>query len=207
MSERRAPYLIDLRTLVMVGSAIVVAGAIAALFVWMTPRAAAREVRAACAGLRSNPRNSALGLLPVQAPELVAPDYTGKPFHLSDLHGKVVLLNFWGSWCSVCKSEKPGLATFTDEMAQDGFEVVTVASDVNFDSIKRVLPKGAPYTVLLDQTAEDGEVGAIAHSWGVKAVPESFIIDRDGKIRMYLDNRRDWDGDIARTCIQSIIDE
>lgn len=207
MSERRSPFLVDLRSLVMIGAAVVVAGAVAVLFVWMTPRAAAREVRAACTGLQSSPTNPALGTLPVPAPDLVAIDYTGKQVHLSDYRGKVVLLNFWGSWCSVCKSEKPSLAAMTRDMAQDGFEVLTVASDVNFDSIKRVLPTGAPYDVLLDQTAEDGEVGAIAHSWGVKAVPESFIIDKDGKVRMYLVNKRDWRGDIARTCLQSMIDE
>lgn len=207
MSERHAPFRIDVRSLLLVGLAVVVAGSIAALFVWMTPRAAAREVRAACAGLAADPVNSALGQLPVQAPDLVAPDYTGRPVHLSELRGKVVVLNFWGSWCSVCKSEKPSLSAMTRDLAQDGFEVVTVASDVNWDSIKRVLPNGAPYRVLLDQTAEDGEVGAIAHSWGVKAVPETFIIDKQGKVRMYVVNKRDWRGDIARTCIQSLIDE
>jgi peroxiredoxin len=207
MSEPRSRYLVDLRSLVMVGTAVTVAGAIAVLFVWMTPRAAAREVRAACTGLQSAPTNEKLGKLPVQAPELVALDYTGKQVKLSDYLGKVVVLNFWGSWCSVCKSEKPSLAAMTSDLAQDGFEVVTIASDVGWDSVKRVLPDGAPYTVLLDQTAEDGEVGAIAHSWGVKAVPETFIIDKKGQVRMYLVNKRDWRGDIARTCLQSIIDE
>ena len=120
---------------------------------------------------------------------------------------KVVVLNFWGSWCSVCKSEKPSLTAFTRDLAQDGFEVVTVASDASWDAVRRVLPDGAPYRVLLDQTAEDGEVGSIAHSWGVKAVPETFIIDKQGKVRMYLVNKRDWRGDIACTCVQSLIDE
>ncbi len=207
MSESRSAYQVDLRTVVMVGAAVLVTGAIAALFVWMTPRAAAREVRAACTGLASDPTNPVLGRLPVAAPELTAPDYTGRMVKLSELRGKVVVLNFWGSWCSVCKSEKPSLSAMTRDLAQDGFEVVTVASDVNWDAIKRVLPNGAPYQVLLDQTAEDGEVGNIAHSWGVKAVPETFIIDKKGQVRMYLVNKRDWRGDIAHTCIQSLIDE
>ena len=191
----------------MIASAALVAGAIAVLFVWMTPRAAAREVRAACNGLMSSPRNEVLGALPVKAPDLVAPDHTGAMVRLSDYRGKVVVLNFWGSWCSVCKAEKPSLTAMTNDLAQDDFEVITVSSDVDWDSIKRVLPKGAPYRVLLDQTAEDGEVGAIARAWGVKAVPETFVIDKAGMVRMYLVNKRDWTGDIARTCLQSIIDE
>jgi peroxiredoxin len=207
MSERPAPILIDLRTLLAVGGAVLGAGAMAALFVWMTPRAAAREVRAACAGLMSSPTNPALGKLPVKAPELTAPDHTGAMVKLSDLRGKVVVLNFWASWCSVCKSEKPSLSSMTRDMAQDGFEVLTVSSDTGWDSIRRVLPNGAPYRVLLDQTAEDGEVGPIARAWGIKAVPETFVIDKNGMVRMYLVNKRDWRGDIAHTCLQSLIDE
>ena len=207
MAERRAPYLVDLRSLVMVGLAVLVGGSIAALFVWMTPRAAAREVRAACTGMMSSPTNPALGRLPVAAPELTAPDHTGRMVNLSELRGKVVVLNFWGSWCSVCKSEKPSLSSMTRELAQDGFEVLTVSSDTSWDAIKRVLPDGAPYRVLLDQTAEDGEVGPIARAWGIKAVPETFIIDKQGMVRMYLVNKRDWRGDIAHTCLQSLIDE
>lgn len=210
MSERRTPYLVDLRSLAMVGAAVVVSGAIAALFVWMTPRAAAREVRAACDGLGSERTNPVLGPLPIPAekvPDLAAPDHTGQIVRLADLRGKVVLLNFWGSWCSVCKSEKPSLSSITRDLASDDFEVLTVASDTDWEAIKRALPKGAPYRVLLDQTAEDGEVGNIAHAWGVKAVPESFIIDKKGVVRYYLANKRDWRGDIAHTCLQAIIDE
>ena len=206
MSEPRT-YLVDVRSLALVGVAALAAGSIAALFVWMTPRAAAREVRAACTGMQSAPTNPVLGRLPVAAPDLAAPDHTGRVVHLSELRGKVVVLNFWGSWCSVCKSEKPSLASMTRDLAQDGFEVLTVSSDTGWDAIKRALPKGAPYRVLLDQTAEDGEVGPIAHSWGVKAVPETFIIDKQGNVRMYIVNKRDWRGDIAHTCIQSLIDE
>lgn len=210
MSEPRTPYLVDVRALVMIGAAVLVSGAIAALFVWMTPRAAAREVKAACEGLAGNPVNPVLGKLPIAAkdvPDLAAPDHTGRIVHLSELKGKVVLLNFWGSWCSVCKSEKPSLSSITRDLASDDFEVLTVASDTDWEAVKRVLPKGAPYRVLLDRTAEDGEVGELAHSFGVKAVPETFIIDKKGDIRFYLDNKRDWRGDIAHTCLQSIIDE
>src|SRR5688572_30619718 len=125
MSERPSRYLVDVRSLAMIASAAVVAGSIAVLFVWMTPRAAAREVRAACQGLQSAPRNDAIGgKLPVPALELALPDHTGRTVRLADFRGKVVVLNFWGSWCSVCKSEKPSLTSMTRELAQDGFEVI-----------------------------------------------------------------------------------
>ncbi len=207
MSATRAPYLVDLRSLLLVGAALTVTAGMAALFVWMTPRAAAREVRAACTGLQSTPTNPKLGTLPAAAPALSAPDHEGRVVTLSELRGKVVVLNFWASWCSVCKSEKPSLAAMTRDLAQDRFEVLTVSSDSDWEAIRKVLPNGAPYRVLLDQTPDAGEVGPLAKSWGVTKVPETFIIDKEGQVRMYLVNKRDWRGDIARTCIQSLIDE
>jgi len=173
----------------------------------MTPKAAKREVKAACTGLRPTSFNPALGMLPIDAPDFTAQDHTGKPVRLSDYRGKVVLLNFWASWCNVCKAEKPSLSAMTRDLADDDFAVLTVASDRDWDAIKRSLPGGAPFQVLLDPPSDDGNIGAIASSWGIKAVPESFVIDKRGRVRQYLVNKRDWDSSVAETCLQSYIDE
>jgi len=218
MSDAPPPakaYMVDVRRLVAGGAALVVGGAVAALFVWMTPRAAARETRAACDGLRREPSNPALGEIPVLAPDFTAIGHDGKPVHLSDFRGKVVLLNFWASWCNVCKAEKPSLSAMTKELAQDDFVVLTVASDRTWDDVKKVLPNGAPFQVVLDPPADigkpgptdDDNIGAIAQAWGIKAVPESFVIDKKGNVRMYLINKRDWDSSVAETCLQALIDE
>jgi peroxiredoxin len=212
MSE---PYLVDARKLVAGGAALVVAVAVAAIFVWMTPRAAAREVRAACDGLRADPGNDAVGQIPVEAPDFAAQAHDGKLVHLSDFRGKVVLVNFWASWCKVCGAEKSSLAAMTRELAQDDFVVVTLASNHAWDDVKQSLPGGAPFNVLLDPPtdvgrpgpADDDNIGAIATSFGVKAVPESFLIDKKGVIRMYMANKRDWDSQVAETCLQAMIDE
>jgi peroxiredoxin len=220
MSEtpRQAPkpaYMVDLRKLGAAAGALVVGLAIAALFVWMTPRAAARETRAACNGLRDARSNPVLGNLPVVAPDFTAIGHDGKPVKLSDYAGKVVLLNFWASWCNVCKAEKPSLGAMTSELAQEDFVVVTVASDRSWDDVAKVLPGGAPYQVLLDPPPDigrpgpldDDNLGAIAQAWGIKAVPESFVIDKKGNVRMYMINKRDWDSSVAETCLQALIDE
>ncbi len=208
-------YMVDARKLAAGGVALAIGAAVAALFVWMTPRAAARETRAACDGLRSELSNPALGNLPVAAPDFVAQGHDGKPVKLSDFRGKVVLLNFWASWCNVCRAEKPSLTAMTAELAQDNFAVVTLASDHDWDAVKTTLPGGAPFHVLLDSPADSGRpgpldddnLGAIAQSWGIKAVPESFLIDKNGVVRMYMINKRDWDTSVAETCLQALIDE
>lgn len=71
-------------------------------------------------------------------------------------------------------------------------------------------PKGVPYPVYLDPpnaTENDASVGAVAQRWGVSKVPESFLIDRDGMIRYYLVNKRDWTSAAVQTCAESLLDE
>jgi thiol-disulfide isomerase/thioredoxin len=169
------------------------------------------------------------------APDFTAYDNKGKPVKLSDFRGKVVLLNFWASWCGVCKSEKPKLAEMAEELASDDFVVISLASDRSWQDVllatvgslsprtkvpegdvtmeqalgvyKQALPGGVPFKVFLDPPAGDGNIGAIAASWGIKAVPESALIDRNGVIRAYFVNKRDWESPVAETCLRSVIDE
>jgi len=203
----KTPHMIDARRL----GAIVAAGAVSVLLVVlyasMVPPAAAREATAACNGLRPTPVNPALGQLPVVAPDFTVTAHDGKQTKLSDFRGKVVLLNFWASWCGVCKSEKPSLDDMTRELSGKDFEVVTLASDREWDLVRKALPNGSPFRVFLDPPAGDDNLGQIATAWGIKAVPESFLIDRNGKVRHYFVNKRDWDSDVAETCLKSVIQE
>jgi hypothetical protein len=122
-----------------------------------------------------------------------------------------------------------------EEMAGDDFKVVALASDRSWSDVllsviealsprtklpegnlsmqqvldiyKRALPDGAPFNVWLDPPDGDGNIGRIASSWGIKAVPESALIDRNGNIRAYFVNKRDWESPVAETCLRSVIDE
>jgi thiol-disulfide isomerase/thioredoxin len=239
-----APYL-HRKTIFLGSTAAVIGALVIAFFMWMVGPAAAREVDAACGGMRSAmPKPVLCGnagescSLPLTAPDFVAQDNNGKPVRLSQFRGKVVILNFWASWCSVCKSEKPSLAAITKDLAGEDFVVITLASDRSWanvlyslmsslapgkldpafpadaslaqtlDAYKKALPEGTPFHVFLDPPAsEDTQIGQIASQWGVAAVPESFIIDKHGRIRFYFDNLRDWNFGIAHTCLRSIVDE
>lgn len=229
------------KTLLLSSGAAVIGVAIIATFMWMVGPAAAREVDAACGSLRSAfPKpilcpNGQPCSLPLAAPEFVAKDEAGNPVRLSQYRGKVVLLNFWASWCAVCKNEKGSLTSITDSLAGDDFAVITLASDRKWAEVyyslmaslvpqkidpnlaadsdvaaayKNLLPRGPAFKVFLDEPAsEDTQIGKIATAWGVNAVPESFIIDKHGRIRYYFDNSRDWNLSVAKTCLRSIIDE
>ncbi len=75
------------------------------------------------------------------------------------------------------------------------------------EAYRHALPNGVPFNVLLDKPNGDDTIGAIAAAWGIKAVPESALIDRQGNIRHYFVNKRDWQMPVAETCLRSVIDE
>ena len=232
------------RLLIVGGAAAAVGIGLLVTFLWMVPAAAAREEKAACRGLLGDqPLNSMICNgepcpLPRPAPDFTALDHQGKPVRLSDFRGKVVLLNFWASWCGVCKTEKPALDAMANEMARDDFAVIALASDHNWsdvlialvdslapgspvptgmggevplpaalDAYRKALPNGVPFKVFIDPPAGDGNIGQITASWGIKAVPETALIDRQGNIRAYFVNKRDWTSNVASTCIRSVLDE
>jgi thiol-disulfide isomerase/thioredoxin len=239
--------VIDPRVILAGGSVALIGVILLAVFVWMVPSAAAREAAAACRGLFGDqPVNGALCpggkpcRLPVLAPDFTALDHQGKPVKLSSFRGKVVLLNFWASWCGVCKTEKPSIQDVADEMAGEDLVVLALASDRSWSDVlialvegltkgvtipdgargegfaptpaalatyNRALPNGVPFQVLLDPPTADNNIGEITSSWGIKAVPETALIDRSGNVRAYFVNKRDWQSPVAKTCIRSVLDE
>jgi thiol-disulfide isomerase/thioredoxin len=236
-----------------VGAAVAAVGVgVLALFIWMIPTAAAREAQSACRGIggfnnldgqptHGSPAVCPGGMpckLPVPAPDFTALDITGKRVKLSDFRGKVVLLNFWASWCGVCKTEKPSLSGMAKELGSNDFVVITLASDKSWGSAlgavmdslvpgatpqrdangevpmdalraayQQALPEGIPFKVFLDPPQGDDNLGPITQGWGLRAVPESALIDRQGNIRAYFVNKRDWESPVAQTCLRSVIDE
>lgn len=199
--------------------AVLITVLLVAQFVRLLKPAQARAIEAACNGLRPAPTNpqfacptsanpQQLCTFPTAAKEFTVQDYKGRSVSLSDYRGKVVLLNFWASWCDVCKSEKTGLHDLQRELGDDGLVVLALASDQQWEPVRKALPGGSPLSVMLDPPASpEDNLGTIARAWGLTAVPESFLIDRNGIVRHYFINRRDWHSDVARTCIQALLDE
>jgi len=106
------------------------------------------------------------------------PDSNGVRIALADYRGKVVLLNFWATWCGPCKIEIPGFMEFNKTYKDRGFAVVGVSlDDDGWKSVKPYLAaKKIDYTVVVGNDE-------VAKSYGdVEALPTTFIIDRDGRI-------------------------
>jgi cytochrome c biogenesis protein CcmG/thiol:disulfide interchange protein DsbE len=113
-----------------------------------------------------------------EAPEFSLKDADGKVVHLADYKGKVVLLDFWATWCGPCKIEIPWFMEMQRANKDKGFEVLGVAmDDEGWETVKPFLADlGVNYRVVMgtDRVAE-------AYG-GVDALPTTFLIDRTGKI-------------------------
>jgi peroxiredoxin len=113
-----------------------------------------------------------------EAPDFALKDAEGKVVKLSDYKGKVVLLDFWATWCGPCKIEIPWFMEMQRKDKDKGFEVLGVAmDDEGWEAVKPFAAKmGMNYRLVIgnDQTAQ--------MYGGVDALPTTFLIDRGGKI-------------------------
>ena len=112
------------------------------------------------------------------APSWELQDANGKRIHSSDFKGKVVILDFWATWCPPCKAEIPGFIALQNEYGKKGLAVVGISVDEGgADIVKEVAQKlGMNYPVVL---ADDKTPQAFG---GIEAIPTTFIIDREGRI-------------------------
>lgn len=111
------------------------------------------------------------------APAFSLPGRDGAPVTLESLRGKVVLVDFWASWCGPCKSSFPWLASLGTTFPDSGFVVVAVNLDKKRAAADEFLAKHpAPFTVLFDPE------GKAAEAFKVAAMPTTFLVGRDGAI-------------------------
>ncbi|MCB2203767.1 TlpA family protein disulfide reductase [bacterium] len=113
------------------------------------------------------------------APGFSLPAVSGGSKSLSDYRGKVVMLNFWATWCGPCKREIPDFIEMQEAFRDDGFEIVGVSLDQPGEESKVaqfVSQAGINYDILHGN-------GEIAQAYGgVRSIPTTFLLDRDGNI-------------------------
>jgi peroxiredoxin len=111
-----------------------------------------------------------------QAADFTLLDLQGKPWHLRDLKGKVVLVNFWATWCPPCRKEMPDLQALYDKYKDQGFLVLSISDEETAKVSPFIAERKITYPVLLDPGRK------INDAFIVEGIPKSFVYDREGKM-------------------------
>jgi peroxiredoxin len=111
-----------------------------------------------------------------QQADFTLSDLQGNPWHLRDLKGKVVLVNFWATWCPPCRKEMPDLQALYDKYSDQGFLVVSISDEEAAKVQPFITERKITYPVLLDPGRKVNEL------FQVEGIPKSFVYDRRGKL-------------------------
>ena len=112
------------------------------------------------------------------APEITLKDLQGRDVKLSDLRGKVVLVNFWATWCKPCKEEMPAMQASYDKLRDKGFVVLAVNELEDTARVaEHIRTHGHTFEVVMDHNNQ------VANMYGVVGLPASFLIDPQGIVR------------------------
>jgi peroxiredoxin len=119
---------------------------------------------------------------------------------LADLRGRVVLLNFWATWCGPCEEEMPAMQRLYERFAGPDFELVAVSVDTEGDVVKAFRERlGLTFPILHDPDRK------VSHAYQSHRYPESYLIDRDGRIVARYIGPRDWDAAVYQQRIAELV--
>ena len=177
----------------------------------MTKRAIAGTVFSLMVALAGMGSATGFDLLPVAerqvvrlgepAPNFQLRDLNGRQVVLSELRGKVVLLNFWATWCGPCRVEMPAMEKLYRAFSRNDFEILAVSTDAQGVSVTRPFQQENRLTFPILHDA-DYRVGL---TYGARSLPMTFMVDRQGIVRHQVFGARDWGATEAHQLVQLLM--
>jgi len=150
---------------------------------------------------RSNPELTAVAS-PARAPKISLTDFNGQPFRLEEQAGRVLLINFWASWCRPCVTEIPSLHRLDAMLADSDFSIVTVNVGEDRARVARFLQQvPVELPVLMDYDA------AVSKDWMIYVYPSSYLVDRQGNIRYAYLGALEWDSTENLKIIRNLLNK
>jgi peroxiredoxin len=151
--------------------------------------------RATTAGATLKPWSGAAEAPPI---DLLRPDGTALAWR--ELRGKVLLVNFWATWCEPCTAEMPSLQRLREQLGGRGLEVLGVNFQEGPARIGAFVDKaGIRFPIVRDTD------GAIARAWNARVFPSTYVVDREGRVRYVLVGEADWTSPALLSTIASLL--
>ena len=133
-------------------------------------------------------------------PALALKDLDGRLHQLSDYRGKVILINFWATWCEPCRDEMPSIQELKKRLEGKPFVVLAVNLDEPESRIRKfLLQVKVDFTILLDPERK------AAKAWNARILPASFVAGPDGGIRYSLVGEINWDHELVVSRIAELL--
>jgi thiol-disulfide isomerase/thioredoxin len=133
-------------------------------------------------------------------PPLALRDSSGKEHRLADYRGKVVVLNFWATWCEPCREEMPSMQRLQGKLAGKPFAILAVDFGEGVPRVNDFLKKvPVRLTVLFDR-----DISA-ANAWRVKVLPTTFVLDPEQRIRYSVVGDLQWDSPAVESAIRKLL--
>ena len=138
---------------------------------------------------------------PIPATDFYLRDLDGKLVRLSDFHGKVLLLNFWATWCPPCRKEMPAMQQLYQAYRDKGLEIVAVSVDTTSPAELRAFVNelGLTFTVLHDRDS------LVSRLYSNPGVPSSYLINAQGKLAYRVLGEYDWFGENAKNTVEKLL--
>lgn len=141
---------------------------------------------------------------PVPAPEFTLEDMDEEQHSLKDLRGKVVLLNFWATWCPPCRREMPSMERLHQKLSGENFTVIAINQMEDGDHVFAYtgqLEVDPTFTILFDKDSR------VSNSFRVNGLPTTYLIDKQGKIRYRAIGGREFDHPEVEKQIMQLMQE
>jgi thiol-disulfide isomerase/thioredoxin len=134
------------------------------------------------------------------APSLALKDIEGRAHALTDYRGKVVLVNFWATWCEPCRQEMPSMQRLSEKLVGKPFVVLAVNVDEPESRVRNFLSQTRfDLPVLLDINK------SATRQWGARLLPVTFIVGPDGRVRYRVLGEMDWSSTQAVSVISALL--
>ena len=169
------------------------------------PRALTGILALACAGLLTAAPYAAepsrfIPWTQSETPKLALKDTAGRPHTLADYRGKVVLVNFWATWCEPCRDEMATMRALRERLAGRPFEILTVNYGESEAKVTTFFKSaGLDFPALLDPNQEAPK------AWRVRVLPASFLVGRDGRVRYSVIGEIDWSTDEVMKTVRTLL--